>query len=350
MFVLMAKPLPAQQLSFPTADWERVTPKECGWDEEKLEAAIDFAFERKTSSLVVVHGGRILAERHALLQSPARRYRGTFKGTSSDGHAKEDVASVQKSIVSFLTGIAIEKGLVQLTDRVDQHLGVGWSKAQPDAESKITIRHLLTMTSGLNPRLQSVAPAGKKWQYNSTAYGMTLKCLEKASGLSANELSSKWLLDPIGMKDSQWEPRPRLAASTDANDVGFVTTARDLARFGVFAQAGGKWNEDTILGDEAYLAQALDSSQKLNPAYGYLWWLNGKSSVIRQGKRVNQPLIAAAPDDLVAAFGALGRKCYVVPSMNLVVTRLGDTPDERGEESFNEGFWKRLMRAAPNAQ
>ena len=56
---------------------------------------------------------------------------------------------------------------------------------------------------------------------------------------------------------------------------------------------------------------------------------------------------ASAPRDLVAALGAMGRKVYVVPSLELVVTRTGDVPDARGQESFDEAFWKLLMRAAP---
>jgi hypothetical protein len=54
-------------------------------------------------------------------------------------------------------------------------------------------------------------------------------------------------------------------------------------------------------------------------------------------------MIPSAPDDLVAMQGALGRKCYVVPSMNLVVVRLGDEPGQ----TFNEEFWALLMKAAP---
>ncbi|MEO1525723.1 MAG: serine hydrolase [Planctomycetota bacterium] len=347
---LIPQSLLGQELSFPTAEWKTVAADEIGWDAKKLDEAIEFAFERRTTSLVILHGGRILAERHESLENPERRYRGTFKGENDLGHVKEDVASVQKSIVSFLTGVAIEKGLLKLEDRVDKHLGVGWSKARPQAEANIKIRHLLTMTSGLNPRLQAIAPAGKRWQYNSTVYGRTLRCLEKASGMSANELTSAWLLDRIGMKDSKWQPRVKLAASTDANDMGFVTTARDLARFGLLIQARGEWGGESILGEKAYLTQALNSSQELNPAYGFLWWLNGKESLLRQGKTLEGPMIKSAPDDLVAALGALGRKCYVVPSQNLVVTRLGDLSESNGQESFNDGFWRRLMLAIPKTR
>ena len=57
------------------------------------------------------------------------------------------------------------------------------------------------------------------------------------------------------------------------------------------------------------------------------------------------PLISSAPHDLVGAFGALGRKCYVVPSLDLVVVRLGDTPEQQGQKRFDQEFWRLLMLA-----
>jgi hypothetical protein len=74
--------------------------------------------------------------------------------------------------------------------------------------------------------------------------------------------------------------------------------------------------------------------------------LNGQDRVMRgvSGRSFDGPMIPSAPDDLVAAQGALGRKCYIVPSMRLVVTRLGDDPGE----AFNETFWAKLMKAAPD--
>ncbi|NJN05292.1 MAG: hypothetical protein HC814_01230 [Rhodobacteraceae bacterium] len=88
----------------------------------------------------------------------------------------------------------------------------------------------------------------------------------------------------------------------------------------------------------------MKPSQKLNPSYGYLWWLNGQAEVARgAGGRVKGPLIPAAPPDLVAALGAVDRKLYVVPSLGLVVTRLGNSAGA----AFQNDFWKLLKEAAP---
>ena len=74
--------------------------------------------------------------------------------------------------------------------------------------------------------------------------------------------------------------------------------------------SGGKWNDKDLLDNPSHLDEALSSSQEMNPAYGLLWWLNGKSS-FRRGAAVRSfegSMVPTAPDDMVAAQGALGRK------------------------------------------
>jgi CubicO group peptidase (beta-lactamase class C family) len=261
------------------------------------------------------------------------------KGEVASGHSREDVASVQKSVVSALVGIAKHKGLIELNDPASKHLGVGWSKATAAQEGEITIRHLITMSSGLTVGLKYEKDPGTKWMYNTTAYSGSLRAVAAASGLTNNELTGAWLTERIGMRDSRWEPRPWVEEARDANAVGFVTTARDLARFGLLIQANGDWDGQTIIADKDYLRESLQPSQTMNPEYGYLWWLNRPHAPTRNRTQ----MIPAAPDDLVGAHGALIRRLHVVPSLGLVVTRLGDNAGQ----AFNNEFWKRLMAAAP---
>ena len=82
------------------------------------------------------------------------------RGQTAFGQNVEDVASCQKSITAFLVGIACEKGFVKLSDAVHDHLGTGWSQASREQEAAITLKHLITMTSGLNAKLKYEAPAG----------------------------------------------------------------------------------------------------------------------------------------------------------------------------------------------
>lgn len=327
------------------ADWVRVSPAEAGWDAAALDAAMEFAGARQSSGVVVLLRGRILAERIWSVTGSAQ-YARRNNATAANGHAIEDVASVQKSVVAFLVGIAGRKKLVSLDAPVAQYLGAGWSKAITDQEAQITVRHHLSMSSGLNDTLEYMAPAGQRWRYNTRAYSKLIPILEKTSGKDINAITQEWLTGPVGMNDSRWVAR-RGGGPDVANPVAFQTTVRDLARFGLVMLAKGSWDGMDLLQNPDYFSAMISPSQSMNQAYGYLWWLNGHAGVGESPLEAARTgtMIPSAPADLVAAQGVLGRKCYVVPSLGLVVTRLGDDPGE----GFNEEFWARLMKAAPKA-
>ena len=340
-------------LYFPPAkgQWEKIDPAKIGWNPAKLQEALDYAGKNKSSGVIILYRGRILAEQYWPLNPKGKTaadqpnpYFHMRLGKNAKGHAIEDVASVQKSITAMLVGIGQHKGLLEITDPVHKHLGKGWSKAPAAAEAKITIRHLITMSSGLNPRLQYVAPAGTKWFYNSGAYSKALTCVSKAAKMDANELTKKWLTEPLGMNDSRWAVRPWLkSVRTDANRFGFATTVRDLARFGLLMLANGNWKSKNVIEDKAFLKAAISPSTKLNPSYGYLWWLNGGPFVARgDGQNKQGRLIFAAPKDMYAARGKLNRQLYILPTYQLVITRLGD----QCSSSFNTELFKRIRSAS----
>ena len=314
-----------------------------GWDEKALEAALQYAGECQSTGVVILHNGRMVAEKYWDSTSASPRLKRMIPEVLDGNRTREDVASVQKSVTSFLCGVAVTKGLLSIDKPVSVYLGEGWSKATAEQEGAVTVRHLMTMTSGLSAELEYQVPPGSRWRYNTNAYAKTTKVLEAAVDKDMNALTAEWLTGPTGMRESKWEPRTRLEAAVEANSIGFVTSARDLARFGLLILAGAKWNDTDLLSNPAYLKESLSPSQKLNPAYGLLWWLNGQSSYVEAagGERVEGTMNPAAPADLVQAAGALGRKCYIVPSLGLVVTRLGDQP---GDPGFDEKFWERLMK------
>ncbi len=350
-FVMAQQQTRAQSLYFTTeTEWETASPESLNLNTTALDTALDFAMERKSSSVIILHRGRILAERHQDVASPSRRYQGMMRGKTSVSHAIEDVASCQKSVTCVLVGIAQQKGLLKLSDPVHQHLGTGWSQATPEQESAITLRHLITMTSGLNVRLKYVAPAGTKWAYNTTAYSRSLTVVAKAAEMTANDVTREWLTGPLGMDDSKWVDRRLPVNSTiAANRFGFATSARDLARFGLLMLANGNWRNEVILSDQDYLKAATSPSQKLNPSYGYLWWLNGQKFALRGTRRAMGSLLPAAPKDLFSAQGALGRRCSISPSRQLVMVRIGDSPEKAGEPKFDQEFWRLLMKVRSRA-
>ena len=322
---------------FPDKEWETwatVNPESVGLSKTSVKKALDFAMERKSSSVVVVAKGKIVGERHAKVQSQGFMYRRFTHGFNSKGHQIEDVASVQKSVVSVLMGIAVSKKLLTLDDPVQKYLGVGWSNANKVQESKIEIRHLLQMTTGLNDGLNYVADPGTKWKYNTNAYQKTILVIAKAASMEPEEVVQKWLTEPLRMSHSKLAVRKTFGRRPKA--FGFNTTAQDLARFGWLMLNNGQWNSKTIVEDKDYLKASTSPSQELNLRYGYLWWLNNRV-------KSNGQKIPTAPADMYMALGALGRKVYVVPSKKLVVVRLGDNPDRRGSQDFEEKFWKLLL-------
>ncbi len=322
-------------------DWERISPADAGWDAGKVQEALDCAGESDSSGVVILLKGKILAEKYWELPEDRQsiRYVSMIHGKTAEGHVIEDVASAQKSVTSYLAGVAQAKGLLNFEEPVSKYLGEGWSKAEKKDEAKITVRHLLSMSSGLDAKLEFQAEAGKKWLYNTTAYSQLHPVLEKATGKDMNTITSEWITAPIGMTNSRWVKRPFAREGVSANAVGFATTPRDLARFGLLVIQDGLWNGKDLLNNPQYLKTAFSPSQDMNKAYGFLWWLNGQP--LTRGGKMQKSLIPAAPKDLFAAQGALGRKLYIVPSLDLVISRLG----ANAKKDFPDKFWTLLMEA-----
>jgi len=324
-------------LYFPDADvdgrWEKVDPEKAGWDGRQLEELLEWCGDWGSTSILILWNGRILAEKHWGKRDgeTSQRYQRMFVRLNEQRQAIEDVASVQKSIVSILVGVALQKNMLQLDDQVSKHVGSGWSKAKPLQENRILVKHLLSMTSGLTGDLNYQTKPGTRWFYNTAAYAVLRDCLVATSGLTVHELTREWLMDPIGMRDSKWVPRQ--ASITALNAFGFASSARDLGRVGLLMQAGGEWAGRSVLENDEFRVASLRQSQILKPEYGYLWWLN-------RTKRIR-----FAPADTYAANGALGRRVFVSPSQGLVVVRLGDEPGEIGTAGFDRGLWQRLMAA-----
>jgi len=279
---------------------------------------IAWAGERGSSAVVIARRGEILAERR--WDRPASRVEIT-----ADGWPVEDVASVQKSVTAVLIGVALEQGHLRLEESVTRWLGPGWSRAPRESEAAITLRHLLTMTSGLREDLAFEADAGTRWRYNTPAYCRLLDVLAAASGMELETFTRLRLTGPLGMQHSRWSRRSGPAAA--ANPWGFLTTAHDLVRFGRMILAGGR----PVLKGREWCEAMLRPSQSLNPDYGYLWWLNSQRVPGRPGRR-----LPGAPAELLAAEGARDCKLYLLPARDVVIVRLG----EPAGAGFATRFWE----------
>jgi CubicO group peptidase (beta-lactamase class C family) len=305
-----------------------------------MQAVLDYVRGQRTTGFLVVQDRKVLAEANwpAPPDLPFKDF--TYEITP-EGALLEDVASQQKSFIGVLAAIAADKGVLNVERPVSAYVGARWSRAPPDQEAQIRVIHLLTMNSGLTTDFHFAAAPGTQFFYNTPVYAIAKRVLAAAAGKSLETLTHDWLTVPAGMRETSWRQRP--AAFNDVgNPTGLVTSPRDAAKLGQLVLDGGKSAGGARIVSEPAL-KAMFVPSITNPAYGRLWWLNDGGFGFRPlDRRVEGPLIPAAPRDLVAALGALDRKLYMIPSQRLVVVRMGDAAPDK---DFDQQLWLRLMPA-----
>ena len=309
---------------------------------QSLQALSDYARDQKTTGLLVIRGGKTLVEHNWPVPPEAAAFlAGMTYGSASDGALLEDVASQQKSFVAVLAAIAEDRGLLDISRPVSAYLGKGWSKAPASHEDRIAVGNLLTMDTGLGFDFAAVAEPGQAFLYNTPVYAALKPVLEAAAGAALDDITRDWLTAPLGMTDSGWRLRPA-SMGDSGNPTGLVATPRDVARFGQMVLDRGVAENGSRVVSEAALNRLFERSAA-NPAYARLWWLNDGAYVISPfGDRREGPMIPAAPSDLKSALGALDRKLYVVPSLDLVAVRMGQSATDL---DFDQQFWSRLSAA-----
>ncbi len=299
-----------------SSEWETIEFSELGWCEEKVDEVNEFLEVKNSKAFIILKDGKIAMENY-------------FNDHEVD--TPWYWASAGKSLSAAVVGIAQMDEIVDINDPVSDYLGAGWTSCDSDAESNITIKNQLTMTTGLDYQgdtdctepecLTCLNSPSEEWYYHNGPYTLISSVIENASGQSYTQYTSQKLTNKLGFLG--------LWSDIGANRVYF-STARGMARFGLFMLAEGSWNGEQIMTDTSYFQDMISSSQDINEAYGYLWWLNGTDSYKLPGSNIifNGGLIENAPDDLYAAIGKNGQVCIVVPSQDLVIVRMGDNPDE----------------------
>lgn len=336
-FLLGLGSLEAQSnLYFPPlsgSTWDRTAPEDLGWCRPALDSLYSYLDSTNTKAFLILKDGRLVVE----------EYFGSFAADSSWYWA-----SAGKTIQAFLTGQLQEQGLLSIEDPSSQYLGSGWTSASTAQEDSILIRHQLSMTTGLDftrgnldctddSCLHYLNPAGSEWYYHNAPYTLLDSVLRQASGLGLNALMQREIKSRTGMTGLWFQ--------VGYNNVYF-STARSMARFGLLMLAGGRWEQDSLLRDRTYFQALTSPSQSSNPAYGYLWWLNGQSSFGLPGSTLRLPgsLFPSAPTDMYAALGRDDQKIYVVPSEGLVIVRMGESAGgpSLASSSFDNQVWEKL--------
>ena len=319
--------------------WESVTPTSLGWNEAAIPNLKTFLETNNSRGFIVLKDGKIVIEEYFGNQLTT----GLFNSTSNWYWA-----SAGKTLTSAALGIANDQGKVNFDSKTSAYLTVGWSSLSLEQENKITVRHQMTMTTGLddgvaNPDCTTPAclvyktEASTRWAYHNAPYTLLDKVITNATGKTLNTYLAEQLLSKIGM-DGQYK-------LTGDNNV-FYSTPRSMARFGILLLNKGLWDQTQII-PESYVSLMTTSSQNLNPSYGYLTWLNGKSSYMIPTSQVifSGSLSPNAPGDMFAAMGKNGQLINVVPSQNLVVIRVGDVPgNSLVPFTFQDALWIELNK------
>lgn len=316
-------------------EWQTTSAASLKWNQPAIEALYTYLDGKGTKAFIVLKNGRIVLE----------KYFGSFT-QNSDWYW----ASAGKTITAMLTGIAQEEGFLKLSDKTSKYLGAGWTSLTAAEEDLITIRHQLTMTTGLDDGvtdsdctspdcLTRKADAGARWAYHNAPYTLMDKVIESATGKTFQTWFQQKIRDRIGMKG--------IWVKSGYNNV-YGSDARSMARFGLLLLNKGKWDETEILKDQEFFNAQINSSQNLNPSYGYLTWLNGKTKYMLPTLQVvfNGPLTPNAPSDMFCALGKNDQKIYVAPSQQLVVVRMGESAGnvQLAASSFDNELWGKLKQ------
>ena len=317
----------------------------------------DFLFGGQNWASVVVRYGRIVHE-HA-----------SFMGLAT---SRFDVWSCTKSLTGTAWGLLLDdsrNGRLATGLRVD--LDTPAYQFLPDAaplsdplKSRITIGQLLTMTSGIKgedhgmygvPTGADVGPfehafghgdsryglsaaslsaePGTVWEYSDPAFAHLSVLFAKVSGIEMGEFIQDRIFAPIGIENASFGVlggAGHIGPHT-CGHVGLVISARDLARFGLLMCRGGKWGDQQIV-PPWWCELATRTSQEHNPAYGYSWWVN-----------TAQTRWPELPIDAFALQGHNTNNCYIVPSLDLVVVKIGSGPTRWNEGDFINGIVASLV-------
>jgi CubicO group peptidase (beta-lactamase class C family) len=299
-----------------------------------LKAALDLAFEepaappfRRTKAVVVVHDGKVIAERYAPgigVETPLLGF------------------SMTKSVVNALIGILTQQGLVtpSMPAPIPEWRGAG------DPRREIEVEHLMRMTSGLNVdetnsgfdassrmylqddtaayavNTKMIAAPGTRWAYSSPTTQILARIVRDAVGGPEQTLAFAWreLFNPLGMHSVTLEFD---GSGTLQGSTYMLASARDWAKFGLL------YLNDGVVGDKRILhPDWVDfcAAATLHTDYAAGFWTNRSEHPNAKGR-----VRLGIPRDAFFASGDLGQRIFIMPSQRLVVVRLGDSVDPTGD-------------------
>ena len=255
---------------------------------------------------------------------------------------KYNVASVRKSLVSALYGIAAERGLVDLDASLGQ---LGFDDALhplSTSERKATLRQLLEARSGIylpahgeSPSMRrrkperGSYPPGAHFYYNNWDFNALGLVFEQVAGMALGEAFQAWIAQATGMEDFEpgdvvWQPADERAGLAMYR---FFMSARDLARFGTLYANGGRWRQQQVI-PAGWVGETLSVYSTVPygiwDGYGLLWWYKANS-------------------DSWWALGSGGQRIVVDRGRRTAIVTLNNT----GQGPASRWWYRHFGRAAP---
>lgn len=309
------------------ADLSSTPPEEQGMDSTLLRTGLtELGNNASLFSALVIRHDRLVAERY---------YHGSGAEQSNNVH------SVSKSILQALVHIAIAKGYIgSLDDPVADYLPEYFGDTSPESpdKKKITIRHLLTMTSGLDWTEDStesqvekastdwvqeildrslVSAPGATYNYSSGNTHVVSAVLQKATRMSTCQFAHRHLFGPMGVTAEHWGRDPQGVFSGGYN---VYLTPREMAKFGLLYLHDGKWDGRPLVPPGAVrAAQARTTQVDDTFAYSEGWWTD---------------TISGHPTYFAWGYG--GQFVYVIPSADIVLVTSQNTSESAGDNSINK--------------
>lgn len=267
ILIFVAALLIARQVS--AQPWQEADPSNAGWSVEKLEAAKRYSTSLKPTAVMIVHDGKVIE-------------------SWGDVSHKVNVASVRKSLLSALYGIAISERRINLSSSLADLEIDDNAPSLTASEKTATVRDLLMARSGVyhpaayetgdikrkRPVRGSHAP-GTFWFYNNWDFNALGTIYRQQTGEDIFQGFDRRIAQPIGMDDfSARDGHYAIEKFSKHPAYPFNLSARDTARFGQLFLNGGRWGDKQILPalwvEES--TKAYSWTRRGRQGYGYMWW------------------------------------------------------------------------------
>jgi CubicO group peptidase (beta-lactamase class C family) len=325
----------------------RVSAAEAGVDEAALAALIEEARASDSDALVVLRDGKVVVE----------EYFGRPQGPI-------ETMSATKSVVSLAVGLLLDDGKLRSLDQPVADFFPEWRQGR---KQRITVRHLLDHTSGLqnqptteeiyrSPDFVKLALAaeltsepGAVWSYNNKAVNLLAGVVQAASGERMDRYLQRRLFQPLGITDATWTLD---SAGNPHGMSGLQIRPADFARLGQLLLQGGVWEGRRLLSQAWIDTSTLKASQSFNPGNALLWWRVGgkRKAILLDAEQLEGLRKAGADPALVKQLAPLvGQEVRGEAELVEHVTRvLGPEGMQRYvSEVMDKGFRPRSVELAP---